>query len=150
MTDVMSRVSSTAIDPLRPVRRGENAGLLETMRGEPGFGRPAAATGDGTSAGQPAGPPASLHYSGVLVTALPGRLEEARAGAARLPGVEVRHVEPASGRFVVVLESVDRRGQEDGLRALSALDGVAAADLVTHFVDDETEPGPREKEEETP
>lgn len=84
------------------------------------------------------------------MTAVPGRLEEALAGAVRLPGVEVRHVEPEGGRFVVVLESADRSGQEDGLWALSALDGVAAADLVTHFVDDETEPGPREREEETP
>ena len=58
------------------------------------------------------------------MTAVPGRLEEALAGAVRLPGVEVRHVEPEGGRFVVV--------------------------LVTHFVDDETEPGPREREEETP
>lgn len=76
------------------------------------------------------------HYSGVLVTALPGRFDEAGARLADLRGAEIRETDAASGRFVVVLETADRQGQEESLRALSALPGVAAAALVAHYVED--------------
>ncbi|MCC6131218.1 MAG: chaperone NapD [Acidobacteria bacterium] len=89
------------------------------------------------------------HYSGILVTAIPGLLDEARSSVAAQPGVEVRESDPATGRFVAVLETADRQGQEDGLRALSALASVASADLITHFIDDE-ESTPQSPEEEMP
>jgi len=88
------------------------------------------------------------HYSGVLVSADPARLEQALAALAALDGVEVHRIDAETARLVVVLESDDRDGQERLFRTLAALPDVRSADLAYHWID--TEPGADPPEKEAP
>lgn len=76
------------------------------------------------------------HYAGILVTALPGRFDEAVADLAALAAVTLHQRDPDSGRCVVVLETADRRGQEQLFRQIQGLGAVRSADLVYHLIDD--------------
>jgi len=79
---------------------------------------------------------ATRHYAGVLVTADPGRFDEAVASLAALDAVTLHQRDPGNGRCVVVLETDDRAGQERLFRRIQGLGAVRSADLVYHLVDD--------------
>lgn len=76
------------------------------------------------------------HYAGILVTARPGRFEEAVADLAALDAVTLHQRDPGSGRCVVVLETTDRAGQQHLFRQIQSLGAVRSADLVYHLIDD--------------
>ncbi len=67
----------------------------------------------------------------------PARFSEIRQALGALPGVEVHHADPATGRCVAVLESSDRAENERLFVALGQTPGVRSVDLVYHLVDDE-------------
>jgi nitrate reductase NapD len=77
------------------------------------------------------------HYAGVLIRADPGRFERAREELTALAGIEVHHTDPATGRFVVILDTGDRAGQEKLFERLRSLPGVRGVDLVYHLIDRE-------------
>lgn len=77
-----------------------------------------------------------MHYAGILVVAHRGQLEPATARLGALPGVEVYSSDPATGRLIVVQETDTAKAQEEGLRRIQALPGVATAALVEHRIDD--------------
>ncbi|MBP1642540.1 MAG: NapD protein [Acidobacteria bacterium] len=79
---------------------------------------------------------ATRHYAGVLVTADPGRFDEAVASLAALDAVTLHQRDPGNGRCVVVLETDDRAGQERLFRRIQGLGAVRSADLVYHLIDD--------------
>jgi nitrate reductase NapD len=83
-----------------------------------------------------------MHVSGILVVVRPGEVGTAALRLEALPGVEVHHRDPDGGRLVVVLESPDLQGQEEGLRRIQRLPGVLTAALVAHR-SEELGPGDR-------
>ncbi len=78
----------------------------------------------------------SVHLSGILVLTSPERMEACRRQVDSLPGVEVHHAHPASGRMIAVLESDTLDGQSAGLRRIQELDTVRVAALVEHRIDE--------------
>jgi len=79
-----------------------------------------------------------MQFSGILVVAAPADVAAVAARLDAMPGVEVYARHPDSGRIVVVQEGADPAVHESRLRAMQALPGVLAADLVYHVLD----PGP--------
>lgn len=82
-----------------------------------------------------------MHYSGILVQAEPGATDRCAAALDGLPGVEVHFLYPESGRIIVVQETENARGQEDGLRRIQTMEGVRSAALVEHRIEEESAPG---------
>lgn len=81
--------------------------------------------------------PAPRHYAGVLISAEPASFTEVRRRLDAMPGVVVRHLDPATGRCVAVIESADRSEGERIFGALGRLPHVHNVDLVYHLVDEE-------------
>ncbi len=77
-----------------------------------------------------------MNVSGILVVARPSQLAEVKARLEGLPGVEVHHVEEASGRIVVVQEAESVDQEVAALSRLKALKGVMLAEMVYHFFDE--------------
>ncbi|HYH37504.1 MAG TPA: chaperone NapD [Azospirillum sp.] len=76
-------------------------------------------------------PPTGHNICGVLVHAVPERLEAARRGLLALPGVEI-HQEVADGRLVVTVEDADGVPASLTLSQFPAIEGVVSAALVYH------------------
>jgi nitrate reductase NapD len=79
-----------------------------------------------------------VQFSGVVVVSAPVDITEVSARLEAMPGVEVYAHHAESGRIVVVQEAADLDVHESRLRAIQALPGVLAAELVYHVAD----PGP--------
>jgi nitrate reductase NapD len=72
-----------------------------------------------------------MNITGLLIQALPAKIDAVRLRVAALAGVEVHAVTP-EGRFVV---TVERGGDDDMTRAfgeINAIDGVCATTLIYH------------------
>jgi nitrate reductase NapD len=80
-----------------------------------------------------------MNLSGILVVVPPERLADCAADLAALPGVEVHHTDPVTGRLIVVQEARDVEGEVAGLLAIKARPHVRAADLVYHYFANEGE-----------
>lgn len=80
-----------------------------------------------------------MNYSGILVMAKPQRIPELCDALNALEGVEVFQQEPQSGRLVAVLEAENIQSETDMLRAIKSLPGVAVAEMVYHYFEDDQE-----------
>ena len=80
-----------------------------------------------------------MNISGILVVVPPERLEEAIADLSLLPGVDVHHTDPATGRIVVTQEGETIGAEVDGLRQIKALPYVILAEMVYHQFEESTE-----------
>lgn len=80
-----------------------------------------------------------MNLSGILVVAKPGALTEMLAGLKALSGVEVHQVDETTGRVVVVQEAEAIRAEMDGLRQIKSVPGVMMAEMVYHYIADDTE-----------
>ena len=76
-----------------------------------------------------------LHVSSLLVHGAAARLGEICAAIEGLPGAEVHASDPA-GKVIVTIESANEAEIGRQVEAVRALDGVHAANLVYHQVDD--------------
>ena len=74
-----------------------------------------------------------VQFSGILIYALPGQVEECVREVDKLTGLEVHYCYPDSGRLIAVLETETVSEQESGLRDVQSLPSVAAAELVYHY-----------------
>lgn len=74
-----------------------------------------------------------MNLSGILVRALPERLDEVVTRLSTLPGVEVHETDAASGRAIVVQEAATVDDEVAGLVRIKALPGVVAAEMVYHY-----------------
>ena len=72
-----------------------------------------------------------MNICGVLVHAVPDRVDEVAAALARLPGVEL-HGRADAGRLIVTVEDTADGAASDALARIHALPGVVAAALVYH------------------
>ena len=77
------------------------------------------------------------HYAGVLISADPARFTAVRQVLDAIPGIEIHHLDPATGRCVAVLESAERAEGERLFVALGQIPHVRSVDLVYHLVDRE-------------
>ncbi len=87
-----------------------------------------------------------MNICGVLVHAVPDRVEDVAAALACLPGVEL-HGRADAGRLIVTVEDTGGQAASDGLARIHALPGVVSAALVYHhFEPGGIEPGAAVKE----
>jgi nitrate reductase NapD len=77
-----------------------------------------------------------MNLSGILVIVPPEQIEAATSRLNTLPGVEVHHTDPASGRMVVVQEAESVDEEVAGLSRIKALPGVMLAELVYHYFEE--------------
>ena len=75
-----------------------------------------------------------LHVSSLVVHGRPERLDAISASLSELVGVEV-HAAAPNGKLVVTLETEDEEQIVTRLSTISRLDGVLAATLVFHQVE---------------
>jgi nitrate reductase NapD len=80
-----------------------------------------------------------MNYSGILVMARPQNVPRVSDALNALEGVEVFQQEPESGRIVAVLEAENIKAETDVLQAIKALPGVAAAEMVYHYFEEDEE-----------
>ncbi len=80
-----------------------------------------------------------MNLSGILVVVPPERLADCAADLAALPGVEVHHTDPVTGRLIVVQEARDVDAEVAGLLAIKARPHVRAAEMVYHYFANEGE-----------
>lgn len=77
-----------------------------------------------------------MNLSGILVIVAPSQVEEAQVRLKGLPGVELHHVEPHTGRIVVVQEAESVDAEVAALRRIKSLEGVMLAEMVYHVFDE--------------
>lgn len=76
-----------------------------------------------------------MYYSGLVVTALPGRFDEALAALTARSDVEIHQKSRETHRFIVVTENESVHGESDTFQALRTLAGIADVSLVVHRED---------------
>ncbi|MGA7181660.1 MAG: chaperone NapD [Thiobacillaceae bacterium] len=79
-----------------------------------------------------------MNLSGVLVVARPDALRSVAEALSELPGVEVHQQDSATSRLVAVLEAEDIQAEIDLLKQVKSLPGVAMAEMVTHYFEEDT------------
>ena len=58
-----------------------------------------------------------MYYSGLVVTALPGRFDEALASLAAREDVEIHQKNRETSRFIIVIENDSVQGESDTFQA---------------------------------
>lgn len=81
-----------------------------------------------------------MNVCGVLVHAMPEKLDAVEAGLAAIPGVET-HGRGDRGRLIVTVEDCENLSAADALGQINALPGVVAAALVYQEFDPDSEVG---------
>jgi len=76
-----------------------------------------------------------MNISGVIVHSRPEKISGVRERLAALPGVEI-HAVDNDGRMVVTVEEANDRRMADTVNSLQDLDGVIAASMVYHHIED--------------
>jgi nitrate reductase NapD len=76
------------------------------------------------------------HITSLVVHGRPDRVPALAAAIGGIPGAEVPIADPG-GKLVVTLESADEAAVTDAITRISLLDGVFAATLVFHHVDED-------------
>lgn len=78
-----------------------------------------------------------MNYSGVLVSACPGRYDEMLRELDAIDGVEVHQKDPDLNRCIIVIEAPDVPAEMDLFKAVSNLPSVVDAALVVHNFEDD-------------
>ena len=80
-----------------------------------------------------------MNISGILVITPAERLGQTIDALNALPGVEVHHTDPNSGRIVVTQEAGSVQDEVDGLMRIKALPHIVLAEMVHHHFEDDRE-----------
>ena len=80
-----------------------------------------------------------MNISAILVVVPAADVDAATARLEALPGVEVRHSDPATGRLLALQEAETVDAEVAGLRRIQALPGVVLAEMVYHYFEDDPE-----------
>ncbi len=73
--------------------------------------------------------------AGVVVRSQVDDLARVAARLARLPGVDVHHIEASTGRVVITLEADQEDHDEAQLERVRREPGVLSAELIYHYVE---------------
>lgn len=86
-----------------------------------------------------------MNLSGILVVATPPHLAAVTAELAALPGVEVHHTDPPSGRIIVVQEAESIDDEVAGLKRIKQLPHVVMAEMAYHYFAEDPQNYPPER-----
>ena len=80
-----------------------------------------------------------MNISGILVIVSQDRVESMVVQLNGLAGIDVHHIEAATGRIVITQEAETIEAEVDGLKRIRALPGIVLAEMSYHnFEDDQT------------
>ena len=79
-----------------------------------------------------------MNLSGIVVVARAQRHDAVVEALGALEGVEVHQIDEATGRIVVVQEAGDIHAEIDGLKRIKALPDVVMAEMVYHYLADDS------------
>ena len=80
-----------------------------------------------------------INTSAILVVVQPAQVRAMRTTLDALPGIDVHHVDAATGRLIVTQEAATIDEEVVGLTRIQSLSGVILAEMVLHHFADETE-----------
>jgi nitrate reductase NapD len=80
-----------------------------------------------------------MNISGILVIVSPQRVEPMTNQLNGLDGIDVHHIDAASGRIVITQEAESIKEEVDGLKRIQALPGVILAEMSYHSFEDDSE-----------
>ena len=80
-----------------------------------------------------------MNISGILVIVSPQRVESMVAQLNQTDGIDVHHIDAASGRIVITQEAASIRDEVDGLKRIKALPGIILAEMSYHNFEDDSE-----------
>lgn len=86
-----------------------------------------------------------MNLSGILVVATPQNLGAVVADLTALPGVEVHHTDPPSGRIIVVQEAESIDEEVAGLKRIKQLSRVVMAEMAYHYFAEDPQNYPPER-----
>lgn len=72
-----------------------------------------------------------MNISSAIVHAIPGHVEQVKAGLAPLEGVEIHAISP-EGKFIVTIEAENDAGNVGIYEQIGRLDGVMSTAMVYH------------------
>ncbi len=90
-----------------------------------------------------------VNISGILVVVRASELQSVVTRLGELDGVDVHHVDPASGRVVATIEAETTAGEIGILERIKRLPAVILAEMVEHHVDVENTHGKTETNPES-
>ncbi|TNG00421.1 MAG: nitrate reductase formation protein NapD [Gammaproteobacteria bacterium] len=94
-----------------------------------------------------------MNYSGILVIAAKGKLEQVVDSLNAEPDLEVHQIEEDTGRLIVVQEGESVKDEVNGLKRIKKMPGVVLAEMVYHYfaesADDQPETLPDDIDELT-
>jgi len=82
-----------------------------------------------------------MNLSGIVVAVSPPKLEEAIAVLNAFDHIEVHQSDASTGQIVIVQEAQTTKQEIDSLKAIKALPMVTYAEMVYHYVAEDTNPG---------
>ena len=80
-----------------------------------------------------------MNISGILVIVSPQRVESMVEQLKGMEGIDVHHIEAASGRIVITQEAATIRDEVDGLKRIKALPGIILAEMSYHNFEEDQE-----------
>ena len=80
-----------------------------------------------------------MNISGILVIVSPDRVDSMVDHLSGLDGIDVHHIEAATGRIVITQEAESISDEVDGLKRIRALPGIILAEMSYHNFEDDNE-----------
>jgi len=80
-----------------------------------------------------------MNISGILVIVSPDRVDSMVDHLSGLDGIDVHHIESATGRIVITQEAESISDEVDGLKRIRALPGIILAEMSYHNFEDDNE-----------
>ena len=80
-----------------------------------------------------------MNISGILVVVPPDRVDSMVEQLNGLAGIDVHHIDAATGRIVITQEAASIRDEINGLKRIRALPGVILAEMSYHNFEEDTE-----------
>ncbi len=81
-----------------------------------------------------------MNISGILVLAAPAQVEAVAHRLRALDGVDIHHVESATGRIIVTQEAESVAAEIDGLKRIRTIAGVVMAEMAYHWFEEDASP----------
>jgi nitrate reductase NapD len=80
-----------------------------------------------------------MNISGILVVVAPERVEAMVTQLNQMDGIDVHHIDAATGRIVITQEAESISDEVDGLKRIRALPGIILAEMSYHNFEDDAE-----------
>ncbi len=78
-----------------------------------------------------------MNLSGIVVATRPEFTDIVVDSLQRLADIDVTHIEPDTGRIIVVMEAADIEKEIEGIKVIKALPHVSMAEMVYHYFADD-------------